>query len=191
MDTQWPRYEVFKQDAPGQPHRSLGTVHAPDSEMALINARDVHVRRPDCEDLWVVRAEHIFSKTTEELAADPNWHVEEIPEAAPMQTYLVFQKTSQRRAMTFVMHVGEVEARTPREALRRALERFPAPEVFVWWVCPASAVARSEPGVKESWFAPAREKTYRQQAYYGDVGGLRRKLRQGDARDQATGTDHE
>ncbi len=169
-DTQWPRYEVFKQETPGQPHRSIGTVHAPDSEMALQSARDVHVRRPDCASLWVAPAEAIFSMTADELAATPSWAAEEISAEATMQTYHVFQKATQRRTMTFVAYAGDVQARTPREALRLGMERLAAPEVFVWWVCPAGAITRSEPGVEGSWFAPARDKTYKQQAHYVDVG---------------------
>ncbi|MFQ5435705.1 MAG: phenylacetic acid degradation protein, partial [Anaerolineae bacterium] len=38
-DTQWPLWEVFKQDKPDKAHESVGTVHAPDAEMALLNAR--------------------------------------------------------------------------------------------------------------------------------------------------------
>ncbi|MCS7069830.1 MAG: phenylacetic acid degradation protein [Meiothermus sp.] len=177
MDTQWPRWEVFKQDDPQQPHRSIGTVHAPDAEMALLIARDVHVRRPDCASLWVARADCITALTAEEIAADPNWHVEDIPPDAPTQRYLIFQKTSQRRAMTFVAHMGDVEARSPREALRLAMERFGTNKVFVWWAVPAGAITRSEAGVEASWFAPAREKKYKQQSEYGDVGGLRAKVR--------------
>ncbi|MCG8350995.1 MAG: hypothetical protein MI924_24765 [Chloroflexales bacterium] len=169
-DTQWPRFEVFKQDSPQEPFRSIGAIHAPDSEMALLNARDVHVRRPDCVGLWVVRADAIYSRTAEELVQTPE-------ETAPLiadtdgapQTYYVFQKTSQRRSMTFVTHVGEVIARTSHEALDKARVAFPAGDVFVWWVCPAAAITRSEPEWEDSWFAPAKEKTYRQQAFYHNV----------------------
>lgn len=28
MDTQWPRWEVFKQDTPHKPHQAVGSVHA-------------------------------------------------------------------------------------------------------------------------------------------------------------------
>src|SRR3989337_1551974 len=52
-DTQWPRYEVFQQEAPDRPHRHAGSVHAPDAEIALLNGRDVFVRRPACSRLWV------------------------------------------------------------------------------------------------------------------------------------------
>ena len=67
MDSQWPRYEVFQQDREGRPHRNVGSVHAPDPEMAMQNARDVFVRRPACLSLWVVPAGAIFSKTAQEL----------------------------------------------------------------------------------------------------------------------------
>jgi ring-1,2-phenylacetyl-CoA epoxidase subunit PaaB len=176
-DTQWPRWEVFKQDEAGQPHRSIGSLHAPDSEMALLNARDVHARRPACASLWVARADRILSVTAEELAANPNaLSSVETSNLQPVP-HLIFQKTSQRRAMTFVTHVGEVEARSPREALQLALDKFGPQDVFVWWVCPASAITRSAAGIEASWFAPAREKTYKQQSEYGDVGGLRAKMR--------------
>ena len=58
-DTQWPRYEVFKQDKPGKPHEAVGSVHAPDAEMAMLNARNVFVRRPSAVSLWVVAADVI------------------------------------------------------------------------------------------------------------------------------------
>jgi hypothetical protein len=41
------RFEVFQQERPGRPHRNIGSVHAPDVEMALLNARDVFARRPE------------------------------------------------------------------------------------------------------------------------------------------------
>jgi ring-1,2-phenylacetyl-CoA epoxidase subunit PaaB len=47
-------YEVFKQEREGAPFRNVGSVHAPDAEMALMNARDVFARRPACHSLWVV-----------------------------------------------------------------------------------------------------------------------------------------
>lgn len=182
-DTQWPRYEVFKQDAPGQPHRSIGTIHAADPELALLIARDVHVRRPDCASLWVARTDDIFSMTADELAAHPDWAAEDIPGGAVAQTFHVFQKTTQRRGMTFVVHTGDVHARTAREALRLAMQRFPKPEVFVWWVCQAGAVTRSEPEMEASWFAPARNKTYKQQAYYRETGARPEESGTGDEDD--------
>jgi ring-1,2-phenylacetyl-CoA epoxidase subunit PaaB len=66
-DTQWPRFQVLLQEAEGKPHQDVGSVHAPDAEFALLNARDVFARRPACISMWVVPVEAIFSKTAEEL----------------------------------------------------------------------------------------------------------------------------
>lgn len=162
-DTQWLRYEVFEKERPDLPHRNAGSVHAPDDEMALENARDVFVRRPNCLSLWVAPSNQIFTKTAEELAADSSWR------AAPSrrsEVYLIFNKQGQRNAETFVSHVGEVEARSPQEALSKALEKFSRENVFVWWVCPAQAVTRSEDEDTESMFAPATNKPYRQPNFY-------------------------
>lgn len=61
VNTQWPLWEVFVQSKPGQPHRHAGSVHAPDREMALQNARDVYTRRGEGVSLWVVPASAITS----------------------------------------------------------------------------------------------------------------------------------
>ena len=166
MDTQWLRFEVFEQERSDWPHRNAGSVHAPDGEMALLNARDVFVRRPNCLSLWVVPVDRILAKTAQELAHDSSWRNVPIDPAAPSEKYLVFQKQTQRAAETYVTHVGEVEARSPAEALSRALERFDRENVFVWWVCPDWAVTRSEAGDVASMFAPALTKEYRQPNFY-------------------------
>ena len=168
-DTQWPRWEVFKQDAPGKPHQAVGSVHAADAEHALLMARTVFVRRPSAVSLWAAASGEIYSKTAEELerADEPAATLH-----APPSTFLIFRKTSFKRSMTFVDFVGELEAGSPQEALHLARARFPKPPALAWWVVPASAVVRSDEdeGAVESWFAPAKDKTYRQQSAYGVVG---------------------
>lgn len=51
---QWPLWEVFTQPKGGAPHEHAGSVHAPDAEMALQNARDVYTRRGEAVSIWVV-----------------------------------------------------------------------------------------------------------------------------------------
>lgn len=53
-DTQWPLWEVFTQPNKGEPFEHAGSVHAPDGELALQNARDVYARRGEAVNLWVV-----------------------------------------------------------------------------------------------------------------------------------------
>ena len=71
--------------------------------------------------------------------------------------------------MTYVHYVGQVQARTAVAALQiaRATDAFHPAEAFVWWVIPESAITRSHPDDIPSHFAPALEKTYRQQSAYG------------------------
>jgi ring-1,2-phenylacetyl-CoA epoxidase subunit PaaB len=178
MNTMANRFEVFQQDRPDRPHQNCGSVHAPDAELALLNARDVFARRPQCINLWVVPAGAILARTAQELAENPLDDEPTTPGATTLETYLVFQKQSQRRAMTYVSHVGEVEAPSPLAALRRAIAQFGSEGVFVWWVCPASAVARTAADDIESMFLPAHNKTYRQPSEYRTVTQMKQILRQ-------------
>lgn len=173
MDTQWPRWEVFKQDTPSKPHQAVGSVHAADPEHALLTARNIFARRPQAVSMWVARAEDIYAWTQEEIAEAHGLKTESYAASVSSPSkYLVFRKTSHKRSMTFVDHVGEVEARTPEEALEQAQAQFTDAETLAWWIVPADKVYRSDPSLEmvESWFAPAKDKTYKQQQYYATVG---------------------
>ena len=65
-DTQWPVYEVFHQQARGEPHVYVGSVHAPDAEMALVLAKEQYARRQACVNLWVVPLEAITASRYED-----------------------------------------------------------------------------------------------------------------------------
>ncbi len=54
MDNNWQIFEVFHQQARGEPHIYVGSVHAPDAEMALLLAKEQYARRQACVNLWVV-----------------------------------------------------------------------------------------------------------------------------------------
>jgi ring-1,2-phenylacetyl-CoA epoxidase subunit PaaB len=68
-DSQWPLWEVFVQSKPGQPHKHCGSLHAPDGEMALQNARDVYTRRGEGNNIWVVPASAIVASSPEDMGA--------------------------------------------------------------------------------------------------------------------------
>ena len=176
-DTQWPRYEVFKQDNPKKPHEAVGSVHAPDDELALQNARDVFVRRPSAVSLWVARADAIFMMTREELAANPDFGRVKSQVTGTPAIFHIFTKTSQRRSMTYVRHAGQIEATTPEQALHNAIEsgKFDAEDVWVWWVVPDEEIIRSGEDDIDSLFTPAVDKTYRQQNHYGFVSPRRQQ----------------
>ena len=73
-DTQWPLWEVFIQANPGIPHKHAGSVHAPDAEMAMQNARDVYTRRSEGTSIWVVPANQISASSPEDAGSffDPS-----------------------------------------------------------------------------------------------------------------------
>ncbi len=174
---QGPRWEVFKQDAAGKPHQAVGSVHAADAEHALLMARSVYARRPAAISMWVAPADAVFAVTAEALEATTPWPVED---DGPSRRFLVFRKTSHRRAMTFVDHVGEVQAPGPRAAVAAAVRAFPEPPALTWWVVAADDVAASPDDEAAAWFDPARDKTYKQQSAYGLLApGKRRRPKDG------------
>ena len=56
MSKEWPLWEVFIRSQHGLAHKHVGSLHAPDAEMAINNARDVYTRRNEGVGIWVVRA---------------------------------------------------------------------------------------------------------------------------------------
>jgi ring-1,2-phenylacetyl-CoA epoxidase subunit PaaB len=66
-DSQHPLWEVFTQAEGGAAHEHAGSVHAPDAEMALQNARDVYSRRGEAVSLWVVPSAAITASTPEDM----------------------------------------------------------------------------------------------------------------------------
>ena len=66
MKSEWPLWEVFIRGQHGLSHRHVGSLHAPDAEMAIKNARDVYTRRNEGVSLWVVEAFHITASAPSE-----------------------------------------------------------------------------------------------------------------------------
>ncbi|WP_019008424.1 hypothetical protein [Deinococcus aquatilis] len=160
-----PRWEVFKQDGPGKVHQAVGSVHAGDGQHALFTARSVFARRPAAVSLWVARADHIFALTKQELDAGKGLS------EGNGGTFYIFGKKTNRRSMTLGDHLGTLEASNPQAALEAARTQY-GDDLLVWWLVPDSALVRSTDSAEtvESWFAPAKDKTYKQQSSYGVVG---------------------
>jgi len=168
-DTQWPEYIVFHQERADRPHNYAGGVHAPDVELALTNARDVFVRRPECVSLWVAPASKVFARTAEELAAGPALP-DPVSDNGPAQVWQVFQKLNHKGTLT---HVGEVQANSREAALQAALEAFANPSAIVWWVVPDDSITRSTPEDIAALFEIAKRKTFRDQDEYHIVTAMR------------------
>ena len=59
MTNELPLWEVFIRGQHGLNHRHVGSLHAADAEMALLNARDVYTRRNEGVSIWVVKSADI------------------------------------------------------------------------------------------------------------------------------------
>jgi ring-1,2-phenylacetyl-CoA epoxidase subunit PaaB len=64
MSQDWPLWEVFIRSRGGLSHKHVGSLHAPDAELAIRHARDVYTRRLEGVSLWLVRSADI-------VASDP------------------------------------------------------------------------------------------------------------------------
>ena len=63
MTAQWPLWEVFIRSQHGLAHKHAGSLHAPDAELAIKNARDVYTRRNEGVSIWVVRSSDVVASS--------------------------------------------------------------------------------------------------------------------------------
>lgn len=63
---EWPLWEVFVRARRGMSHIHVGSLHAPDAELALRNARDVYTRRNEGVSIWVVPSSGITASSPDE-----------------------------------------------------------------------------------------------------------------------------
>lgn len=63
---EWPLWEVFIRGQHGLNHRHVGSLHAPDNELAMKHARDVYTRRSEGLSIWVVPSSEITASAPSE-----------------------------------------------------------------------------------------------------------------------------
>ncbi len=66
MSREWPLWEIFIRSQHGLAHKHVGSLHAPDAEMAINHARDVYTRRNEGVSIWVVPAAAISASSPSE-----------------------------------------------------------------------------------------------------------------------------
>ena len=62
----WKIWEVFIRSKNGLSHKHAGSLHAPDADMAVKNARDVYTRRSEGVSIWVVESDNITASSPDE-----------------------------------------------------------------------------------------------------------------------------
>jgi len=66
LPSNWQIYEVFHQQARGEPHVHVGSVHATDPDAAILLAKEQFGRRQACVNLWVVPTDAITATAYED-----------------------------------------------------------------------------------------------------------------------------
>ena len=66
---EWPLWEVFIRSKQGLNHKHVGSLRAPDAEMAIQNARDVYTRRSEGVSIWVMESKLITASDSSEADA--------------------------------------------------------------------------------------------------------------------------
>jgi ring-1,2-phenylacetyl-CoA epoxidase subunit PaaB len=61
MTNDWPLWEIFIRSQNGLAHKHVGSLHAPDAEMAIENARDVYTRRNEGVSIWAAKSIDIYA----------------------------------------------------------------------------------------------------------------------------------
>jgi ring-1,2-phenylacetyl-CoA epoxidase subunit PaaB len=64
----WQLWEVFVRARRGISHVHIGSLHAPDAETALQNARDVYTRRGEGVSVWVVPSAEVHAFEPDDAA---------------------------------------------------------------------------------------------------------------------------
>ena len=66
---EWPLWEVFIRSKQGLDHKHVGSIHAADAEMAILNARDVYTRRMEGVSIWVAESSHIHASNPDDAGS--------------------------------------------------------------------------------------------------------------------------
>ena len=162
-DLLWHRWEVFVRQRGSLSHVYSESVHAPDVETAIQNARDTYFRRGEGVGIWVIPSEDLSvwePEAADHTAADP------VPEEAtgPPELWEVFVR--HRRGLNH-LHAGSVPAAGPGAALDAGRALFVTRDEGVSvWTAPASSVHAADPDDAAELFDPFEDKEYRRAIYY-------------------------
>jgi len=148
----------------------VGSIHAPDSELALLNARDVFARRPGYMAMWVVPASSIYWKTREEISQDAGETSRVFVDGQP-QPYHVFGKFKHAGTHEWIATITAASPAIALSASMHSLSGRRSP--LSWCVYPDSAATKSDPSAAGSFFEPALEKTFRMSTDFRTVTAMR------------------
>ncbi len=155
----WPRWEAFVRQNGGLAHVYSESVHAPDGETALLNARDAYLRRVEGVSLWVAPAASVY--VWESDSPDPAPKDENPGESSLWEVFV-----RHRRGLAHV-HAGSLNATGPADAVIKAQKVYLTRDDGVGvWVIPSCDIFAADPVDAAALFEPFADKDYRYPTYY-------------------------
>jgi len=120
---QFETYQSFHQLKEGKPYESVGIVHAPNEEMALLFAKEQYSRRGMfCSGIWIVSTDKVkISPFTDGTTNVYNAMNLAVPQGGTGEAYEVFHLKKRGKAH---FHAGTVLARSHEHALMVAKAQF-------------------------------------------------------------------
>ncbi len=153
----WPRWEVFVRPRGGVTHVYSESVHAPDAETALCNARDTYLRRVEGVSLWVVPSDAIA-----------RWEPgDDRPRRRTEGSRRFWEAFIRHRRGAQFLHAATIPAVDEFDALALARDTFLTKSDGVEvWVAPADEVVAADPDEAPMLFEPFSDKHYRFARFY-------------------------
>jgi len=159
---QLPTYEVFVLLKEDSKYQHEGIVHAPDSEMAFIFAKEQYSRRMTCAGMWTIETPNVFVSEYSDNKVSIYDSVE-TSSSHGSERYKIFHMLKRGKQHKYA---GTVQANNPKHALQVAKATFDIPKpVLNVWVALASNFYESTEEDKEIWNT-LPEKTFREAIDY-------------------------
>ena len=156
-------YQVFVKLNEKRPMLHVGIVHAPNMEIAFINAKEQYSRRLTCTDLWIVATENVAHSAYADVNKSVYDLIEDGIKSAGDIEYEVFHHNKRGAQQKYV---GTVKAKGEIEAFEEAKKSFSdLPNAVAIWVIKSSDILKSKEDQVEIWdMLP--EKKYRDAGVY-------------------------
>jgi len=147
---QFGTFEVFVQPKEDKPFQHEGIVHAPNLEMAFVLAKEAFTRRFLCISLYVVETSNVYASPMVEGDGNAYQRIEEVvEEPGEKESYELYHLTKRGKQH---VHVGTNEARSPKEAMSRAKQKFNSGKgICNVWVIRTRDIRFTLPDERELW----------------------------------------
>jgi ring-1,2-phenylacetyl-CoA epoxidase subunit PaaB len=128
---QFGTFEVFVEAREAKPFQHEGCVHAPNLEMAFVLAKEAFTRRFTCTSIYVVDTRNIFVSPTTEGNQNAYELISPDSEGVDKGAFEIYHLAKRGKQH---VHVGTVEAGSPKEAMCLAKDLFGVGKVIynIW-----------------------------------------------------------